>query len=789
MAKKNKKSAIPLEEYTKTTNIVPENLGDYNSDGMYKYGTNVILARAIPDITDGLKPVERRTLYATAMIAKSIKSFTKVLSLVGDIVKIHPHGDSSIEDCITGLAKFWELSYPLTEIKGNGGQISGEEAAASRYINGRISKYGADCFFSEWDENLMEMVPSYNRNYKEPAVLLPKYPNMLLKPSTGFTFGMATYIPSYNLVEAFNEVIKYINDHTYEPFLIPDIPSGCQVVDEGKFKEICSTGRGTFKMRSHIEIDNDNHQLIITSLPFKVKLQKVIAAIAKFKKAGAIPGLQQLHDVSNHSSVRLILTFAKEIDLHQVKMFLYEKTGLQDTFTTQMQFVDNYQVRLFNLKEIIAHWVESRRSFKRKMYINRLVKLKEVVYITNVLIDIIESDKAEKIIKMIKKSEDEQLEKMLIKDYSITTVQARRIMNLKVSEFSKSALKRFKELVKTANAEIKDIEKYTSNPKKIDKIIIKELEEGIEKYGTPRKSQVIKIKNESKYSDTEHSLIFTKNGYVKKLLSNSKSVGEFNPGDEPMEVFRANNLDTIILFDRKGYVHSVAVGEIPASDLKHPGVPLTRFVNAGGDIVAIFNKDNIKDSDTFTFITKKGIVKKTSCSKYSFGSSVTSIILKEDDTLVSVLCGADDIDIIAYTDKGMGLRFHTNEFSETNRMSSGVIGIDVGPDDSVVGITTVSKTDDQIVLVTDKGFGKRCMLDTFVADSRRGKVLKLIGLASNEHLISVNACNIYNTIRARLKNGIETISVDQFPELTRNHPGKKLVKVPRGESIINVRKL
>lgn len=788
MAKKIKSNAIPLEEYTKTTNIIKTDMSDYNTDGMYKYGTNVILARAIPDIADGLKPVERRTLYATAMIAKSTKSFTKVLSLVGDIVKIHPHGDSSIEDCITSLAKYWELSYPLTEIKGNGGQISGEEAAASRYINGRISKYGYDCFFSEWDDKLIEMVPSYNRNYNEPVMLPPKYPNMLLKPSTGFTFGMATYIPSYNLAEAFNEVIRYINDHTYEPFLIPDIPSGCQVVDEGKFKEICTTGRGTFKMRSHIEIDEENHRLIITSLPFKVKLQKVIDAIAKYKKAGAIPGLHQLHDVSNHSSVRLILTFAKEIDLQQVKMFLYEKTGLQDIFTTQMQFVDNYQVRLFNLKEIIASWVENRRSFKRKVYINRLVRLKETVYITNVLIDIIESDKAEKIIKMIKKSDDENLEKMLIKDYNITSVQARRIMNLKVSEFSKTALKKFKELVKEANAEIKDIEKYTSNPKKLDKLIIKELEEGIEKYGAPRKSQVIKIKNESKYSDTDHILIFTKNGYIKKLLATTKSVGEFNPGDEPTEMFKANNLDTIVLFDRKGYVHSIAVGEIPASDLKSPGVLLTKMIN-GSDIVAIFNKEHITDKDTFTFITKNGIVKKTSCSKYSFNSSVMSIILKEEDELVSVLCGKDDADIIAYTKNGMGLRFHTSDFSETNRMSSGVIGIDISKDDEVIGITRVTDKDDQILLVTNKGFGKRCGLDTFATDSRRGKVLKLIGLSSSESLVFVEACNSFNTFRIRLKNGVETINADVFPELTRNHPGKKIIKVPRGETIISVRKL
>lgn len=788
MSKKHGRN-IKVEEYTKTSNVIKENIGEYNSDGMYKYGTNVILARAIPDIADGLKPVERRTLYATAMIAKATKKFTKVLSLVGDIVKIHPHGDSSIEDCITSLSKSWELSYPLTEIDGNGGQITGAEAAASRYIDARVSKYGMDCFFSEWDEKLIEMLPSYNRDYKEPAIIPPKYPNMLIKPSTGFTFGMATYIPSYNLTEAFNEVIKVIKDKDYEPFLYPDIPSGCQILDEGKFKTICKEGRGTFKMRAHIEVDDDEHTLTITSLPYKVKLQKVIDDIAKFKKLGAIPGLVKMDDDSDFRSVRLVLRFSKEIDLHQVKMFLYSKTSLQDTFTTQMQFVDNYQVRLFNLKGIIETWIDNRRSFKRKNIINNLVKLKEIVHIANVLIDIIETKKYKTIVDMVNRSEDDVIEKSLIKDYNLTSVQARRIINMKISEFSKTALKRFKDQVKEVSKTITELEKYTSKPKKLDELIIKELEDGIEKYGQPRKSQVVKLGKESKYSNTEHILIFTKNGYVKKLLANATSVGEFNPGDEPVEMVKANNMDTVILFDRRGYVHSIVVGEIMASDLKHPGVPLTKYVKAAGDIIGIFNKDTIGKHDVFTFITKKGIVKKTQCSKYSFGSSVSGIVLKSEDELVSVLCGHGDMDIIAYTKMGMGLRFLTSSITETNRMTTGVIGIDLMSDDEVVGITQVNDNDDQILLITDKGFGKRCTLDTFATNNRRGEVLKLIGLATNETLLYVGACNQFNDFRVRLKNEVVDLRADDFPELTRNHTGKKVIKVPRGESIINVRKL
>lgn len=791
MAKKtNKKFSGKITDmslYTNNRGVVEENIGAYNEDGMYKYGTNVVLARAIPDITDGLKPVERRVLYATAKIAGATKKMTKVLSLIGDVIKIHPHGDSSVENVITGLGKDWEVPYPLMAIGGNNGQIAGSPSASARYITGRVSDFAYDCFFSEWDDKVMDMAPTYNQDLMEPLSLAAKYPNMLLKPSTGFTFSMATYVPSFNLVEAFEEVIKCIKDPDYHPYLIPDIPSRCDIVDEGQFNEICETGKGVFKMRSTIIEDPDEHTLTITSLPYKTKIESVIAKIAEFSKSKQLPGLKRINDASDAESVYLILEFAKEVDLHQMKMFLYAKAGLESSFPTQMNFVDNYAVKLFNLREIVHSWIMNRRLFKRKIYTIRLVKLKELVYITEVLIDIIETPgKAEKIMKMIKKSEDDKLIKMLNADYALTTVQANKIINLRMSEFSKSALKRFKERLKDALDEIEVCEELITKPKKLDKVIISELEKGIAKYGKPRLSRVIKAKADAKYSDTEHLIVFTKNGYVKKLLDNVKSIGDLAQGDEPVEIIHANNLDSLIFFDRKGYVHALEVGEIRASDKKSYGEALSKYVNINGDVVAIFTKDAINSNEAFTFITKKGIIKKTSCSKYPFRTSVASIILNKDDELVSVLKGKESMDIIAYTKQGNGLRFDTGSFAETNRMSRGVIGIDLAPSDEVVGIARVSNTDDQMLILTDKGNGKRCTLDTFAKSDRRGQVLKLISLAKGEHLSFVIACNDFCEFRVLLKTDMFDVSADEFPELTRNHPGKKVIPVRKGDTIIKV---
>lgn len=789
--KKNKKGKhVDVKLYHSDRGVVDTNISEYNEDGMFKYGTNVVLARAIPDISDGLKPVERRVLYATAKIAKAARKFTKVLSLVGDVVKIHPHGDSSAENVITSLAKSWEIALPLMEIKGNGGQIAGDEAAAARYINGRVSDYGNDCFFSEWDDKVIDMTPSYNQDYMEPLALAPKYPNVLLKPVTGFTFSMATYIPSYNITEAFEEVIKMIKDPSHEPYLVPDIPSGCDVVDEGNFKSICKTGTGTFKMRGTIIEDEDEHTLTITSLPYQTKLQSIIDSIADFRETKQLVGIRNIYDASDAKGVHLTLQFAKEVDLHQVKMFLYAKTGLEKTFPTQMNFVDNYVVKLFNLKSLIQNWITSRRLFKRKVYTIQLVQLKEIVYITEVLVDIIETPgKAEKIMKMIKKSEDDKLVKLLMDDYNITSVQANKIINLRMSEFSKSALHKFKERLKEAYAKIDEYTELITKPKKLDKCIIAELEKGIEKYGEPRRSRIIKTGNEAKYSDTNHIIVFTKNGYVKKLLDNVKSIGDLAQGDEPVEIIHASNLDSLIFFDRKGYVHALEVGEIKASDKRSYGDALSKYVSVNGDVVAIFTKDAIKDTEAFTFITKKGIIKKTSCSKYPFRMSVASIILGDGDELVSVIKGKEAIDIIAYTKLGNGLRFNTDSFMETNRMSRGVIGIDLPPKDEVVGITKVTDADDEMLILTDKGNGKRCTLSNFASSDRRGTVLKLVSLSSGETLSFVVACNSFSKFKVLLKTDMFDIKATDFPELTRNHPGKKVIPVRRGDVIIKVVRL
>ena len=791
MGKKSKKELrnIPIDVFLASDRIEDANIGIYNSNGMRIFGANVQLARAIPDIIDGLKPLGRRILYAITKIGKADKTMKKINALAGFVIQIHPHGETSAEDALKDFSKEWEYTYPLIDIKGNNGSAKGGEAAASRYLQGVLSKYAYDCYFKEWDDELVEMVPSYNPEYDEPLHLATRFPDLLLRATIGFTYGQATAIPSYNMEEAFNAVIELIKNPKYEPVLIPDMPSDCIIIDEGQFPDICRNGEGTFKMRAEIRIDKEDNALVVESLPYKVALDSVKEKIVSLTKT-ELPNIVHMFDSSGKYTVELKITFKHGTDLEAMKNFLYKKTELETTFGVNMKYVDNYKIALFNLKEVMHVWINNRRIVKRKYIIKKFVTAQGRISVLNALIDICSDENlANNIIQKIRKSERSTLVQSLAKKYDIGEMQANGILNMKVSGFSKTSLAEYKMERTNLKELVKEYEEYINKPKKIDKIIIKELEEAIRKYNKPRRCRVIKMKKTSSIDsipNVDYKIIFTKNGFVKKLTMDNDNIGDLNNGDEPLVAIKINNREQVVLFDDKGSIHTVNVYDIPESDTKSKGFTLSQKCRIKGKIISVFKRTDITDKGNFIFVTKNGICKISSSTVYGFKNSVLALVLKLGDRLVDVKYSEKNEDILIYTKKGYGSRFNSNEISPSARLTMGVIGINMGPKDEVQGMCLIPEGTKGIAIFTQKGYGKCCELVDFESTSRRGKVLILSQLIADDEIIEVIPYNERKEFVIIKNTEILELSTDDMVVCSRNHYGKKLIPVRRGETIIRI---
>ena len=781
-------------DYQKEDMIHEINIGDFNYNGMRIYGSNVTLMRAIPDIIDGFKPVERRILYSTAFIAKALKKKKKALAIIGSTIMIHPHGDAPLADTVVNMSKPWENPYPLLEIKGNNGQPGNGASAAPRYLNAKISNYCEDCFFKEWNDNIVEMTRSYNPDYDEPLYLNPRYPNILLRPVTGFTFSISTSFPSYNLTEAFNEVIKLIKNPDYDPILYPDMPSGCIIVDEGQFPDICHNGEGSFKMKAEVEVDSTNHKLIIHSLPYQVSISRIIETLLKLKKEGNLPGVTSVFDGSNKYGINIEITCSKDVLLEDILEILYKKTALITTFSTKFVFVDNYELKAFNLKGVMEKWISNRRLFKHKYITYRSVQLRERNHILEPLIDIISDEKkCQEMIHDIRHCKTSEIVEKLCKRYkNLTSLQAKEIAEMKIKYFSADNLDKFKSEFKSNKDEIKHLDDMLENQDKIDKEIIKELQYAIDKYSTHRKSPIEKITKSKVSINRNYKLIITRKGMIKKLIAvdDNTNIGNLNIGDVPIKVMNVKDSDTLILFDKGGMVHSLKVSNITQSEKKSKGTSLGKYISIKGDIIMIESLSNIdKDNGEFIFVTESGMIKRTSCKNFSFKTSVIGMILKGDDSVSSVNYIESNSDIILYTKNGFGNRFNTDDITSTSRMSSGVIGIDKEENDIVVGSSKVDKKDTYMVIVTTKGNGKICSLKSFTSTKRRGEALKLITLKDKEELFDVESCTIHDKFYIWSVNSLESFKASDLPELTRNHAGKKIFSIGSGDKLIQISKI
>lgn len=780
--------------------IITNNIGDLCTEIVKIYAANVNLLRYVPTLVDGLLPVERRiifTMYRNKIFHNG--KFTKVATITGDTMKVHPHGDGPIYDSLVKLAQPWNNLLCTIDGKGNFGTITGSPAAASRYIEAKLSYYAWKCFFEEYDENIVDMKPNYSNDFMEPEYLPSRYPNILINGSFGIGYGISCSIPTYNFTEVCELTKKLMDDPYYEDItLIPDSPTGAMIVDEGQFKKISEEGKGSFKMRGEIEIDYENNILTIKSVPFQAKANEIKRNIIQLFKDNKLQGLKRVNDRSgSRSGVHIEFHLKKEIDPEAIKYLIYKKTKMEDSYSVRFKFIDDLKYHDCSIRSILLEWIEYRRETKRKIFNQKLTEAKERQHILEILLFILNKDNAEKTLSIIKNAENrKEIIWKLMKEYGITSLQAQTIADMRLSAFSKEAVKSYKDEMKEIQEKIEEYEKIIRSNKKIDKIIKEELDEGIKLFGSERKSKIINIDGEQKIRDTNHIVVFTLNGFVKKLSDTVTSVGFINQDDYPIEIIEARNTSHLLLFDESGKISKLPIHVLQNHELNSEGERLAKFCKINGRITSIIPKpteeilNNLKVPVYFLMITKDGIIKKTLAQDYAnIKNELLGIIIKEGDKLRSVKLLAGDKDIVIYTSKGFGIRITSGEIKETSRLTKGITAIDMEEGEEVVGMDIINDQHKYLFMLTNKGTGKKSELNSFPIKERKTKPLRLLTLEENEEVLLVKPVKGNEKFNVYMKNGIEQINIEEVPVLPRLSKGKKLIGVRKGDVIIDIKEI
>lgn len=804
-----------IKEFNEEPHMMQRNIASYNTEQMQVYGINVVLGRHVPMIIDGLKPVERRILYTLYRLRKAAK--VSVLSASSETLKIHPHGDMSVYNTLVRLGQPWaNMICNIDSVGGNYGCVDGfsSQEAAPRYLYATLSKFAKDCFFSDFDPKIVEMLPNYDDTMEEPLYLPAKYPHAFINGASGMAFGYTTNIPTYNIKEILMFTIKLMEDPDKKHgVIVPDTPTGCDIVDSpGVFERLTYVGYTggdkdgpedrsvPYTVRSVIDVDEDAHEIIIQNLPPAVTAEKLLNGIKEMRDNGILDGCTKIFKNSQGEDFEIVLRFRDEVDLFEMRERLFSRKLLTvNTISAQLICIDDMQIKKYSLKDAILQWIAYRRDFKRRFYNMKIVQMKERIHALEILLFLFSADNAERTLKILKKSEDRaDIIRRLVKEYDIDSLKAATVADMKNHEYSKKSRKGFATEMEELTEKVDKYMKIATSMKKIDAIIIDELKEGIKKYSEPRRSNIIRLEDLNSVPDTDHTIVITENGYIKKLKEGVTSVGTVGQKDNPMEILSVNNRDALIIFDSKGRVHTVPVNNIRGCSLDSHGSPMSTYAKLeNAKIVAVFLKDDngilkhqrYDGSDTgyFLFVTKRGIVKKTPYVSYmKLKVSTTGTVLRAGDELVSVKFIAKDTDVVVFTWNGIGLRFDSDTFTETKRMSIGVKSFNVAENDFVRDTVILSKKDTHLFLLTDKGFGKKISLDNIDTEDRRKDATVLATLRPGDHLLFGRGVTNNDQYTVFLKEFVQEIEISDVPEQYRLGTGAKLVPVKRGETIIKM---
>ena len=812
---------VPLEREV----IVPETPGverrtleHVMEDSFFRYSMSVIIDRALPDVRDGLKPVHRRILHSMNVNGnRSNAKFVKSARIVGDVMgKYHPHGDSAIYDSMVRLAQPWALRYPLVQGQGNFGSMDGDPAAASRYTEARLQRF-SDEMLADIEKQTVDFRDNYDGSEQEPSVLPAKVPNLLLNGQIGIAVGMATNIPPHNLGELIDASVEMIDnpevtlDDLLKHVKGPDFPTGAVVYGGAPMRQAYLTGRGSVTMRAVAEIvetKRGRHQIIISEVPYGVNKASLVEKIAELYKEKKI-SISDLRDESARGQVRLVIEVKKDGYPKKVLNQLYKLTALQSNFNYNMlALVDGIQPKILGLEEMLREFITHRQNVVRRRTEFELRKARERAHILEGYK--IALDNIDEVIRIIRGSKTSDIaQKSLIKSFKLSEIQAQAILAMQLRRLTGLERDAIENELKELLAAIKRYEEILADEREILAIIKTELLEMKEKYGDERKSQIInyelgKFSDEELIPEEESVILLTGENYIKRTLqSDYRKQNRGGKGKRGMttkeediidQVIPASTHDYLLFFTNRGRVFRLKAYEVPAAGLSAKGVAAVNLLQLQPEekITAIIKHAKNTSDDGYLFMaTAKGTVKKTPLKDYANirTNGLIAIKLDEGDELRWIQKTNGDHDVIISTSAGQAVRFSEKDTRPMGRSARGVRGVRLRPSDSVVGMDVVTGDDQVLLVISEKGFGKRTKVVNFPTHKRGGVGIKAaVVTAKTGPIISV--CTIEPNMNEAIlvsRNG-QTIrlGLEDIKLLGRTTQGVTIMRLSEGDAVSSI---
>ena len=779
------------------------------------YSMSVIVARALPDLRDGLKPVHRRILYSMYENGYTPdKQYRKCARVVGDVMgKYHPHGDSSIYEAMVRMAQDFSYRHMLIDGHGNFGNMDGDGAAAMRYTESRLAKISLE-LLRDLNKETVNMIPNFDETEVEPEVLPSRFPNILVNGTMGIAVGMATNIPPHNLGEVIDGCVAYIDNHEItipeimEKLKGPDFPTGGIILGNSGIKKAYETGRGTITIRCKAEIEEDNgkNRIVITELPYGINTFDLKTRIGELVRDKTLEGIADYHDATSlEKGVNIIITLKKEANPQVVLNNLYKHTQLQSTFGIIFLMIDNGTPKVLNIKEIISKYID----FQKEVIIRRtkfdLKKKEERVHILEGYK--IALDNIDEVIKIIKEAETDVIAReKLIQRFGFDEIQANAILELKLRRLTGLERDKIENELADLIEQIKELREILASEQKVLEIIKKELLEIKAKYADERRTSIDMtaidyIEDESLIPQEDIIVTISDKGYIKRCASSTfKSqhrggVGikgmTTNEEDYVKYLVNASTHDYILFFTDKGKVYRIKGYEIPEYSRQAKGLPIINLlqIEKGEKINSIISISNEHDSKYLMFATKNGLVKKTPVEEYSNirTSGKIAISLKDDDELIDVKVSDGNNKVILGSTSGRMVVFNENEIRPMGRTASGVKGINLDGQYSCTGME-VGNDDDNLLIVTKLGYGKKTLISEYRMTKRGSKGVKALNVTDkNGEMIAHKIVNNEKDVLMITESGMTIrMGIDQISQLGRVTQGVKLINLKDNQYVSTI---
>lgn len=809
---------VTEEDFLSEENIEDVDMATYDKAKMTVFFGNISYFRQIPSGVDSLKPVERRILYVMKKLGAvpDKQKFFKSAKFTGDTMSFHSHGDGAIYGALVTMSQEWIMPLPYVFGDGNfGDTFDSNKYGHQRYTEAYMSEFGYNCFFKDYDPDCIEMNFNEAAGEDEPLALPCRYPTLLLNGKFGIAAGgNFSCIPPFNVNDVIIATKKLVRNPNTSIEIYPDFPTGCDIIDDGSnLREICERGVGNFRIRAKIEVidGGKNWELHITNIPWMVNMPPILTKIAELMKMKKI-NIKDVEDSSSQmklgdmtrTNIHYIIYVDKSHDPYDVREKLFKYTQLEKTIHMDTKVVlQGFSMgEGMGIRDIALMWIDTRRTYKRKLYNKKIVKLSADIDFYQVMIELLSSDKIMETIKTIRKSDSSNVHENLMKLVDLSSYQAKRVLQVRLSSFTEDTRLKYIEDVKKMTKELERCEKASRSSKIIDEEILEEMDE-LKDYVTPRQSAIIRD-NGKVIPNTEHILVATKMGYIKKFLYESKrantiKVGALKTGDYPVQSLLVNNLSQVIFFDSIGRCTSMPVYDVPSTDTSQIGTTLYELTKMNGELISMYPyfskqteenvKENLNSDMNLLTLSADGYFKRTqmdSIRDISNKKNVQIAKLRDGDKIVfsQVIIGISNI--VLYTKKGKFLPVTAEEIPVMSLNSQGLMSVSPSDDDEYIGAAVLLPTAKYLFVLTEKGIGKKIDLQFMqTSGKRRAKDLSsLITLDESDNVAFVGAMEKKVLIVTRTDSF--RMTEEDIPTLALRAKGKKLIPIPLGTTITRV---